>query len=111
MMTDPDFVRGFSVRRPTLAVADEGVASYSYETLNLQGIVQPARPNDLQLLPEGSRLKEIISVWCGCELFAADGDATESDVITVDKKAYRVIKSEPWADNGYFRVFAEGFVP
>jgi hypothetical protein len=110
MMTDPDFVRGFQVMRPTLSVANEGEASYSYDTLEMKGIVQPASPRDIQMLPEGSRLKDVISVWCGKPIRGGNGNDKEADVLIIGVRRYRVIKAEPWPDNGYYRVFAEGFV-
>jgi len=110
LMSDPDFVRAFSIMRPTLTVANEGVASSTYATTQLTGIVQPASDNELKLLPEGSRLSDVIAVWSHSEIRAGDGSTIESDVILVDGKRYRVIKADPWPDAGYYKVLAEGYV-
>lgn len=111
LMSDPDFSRSFTVKRPTGAFADEGVYASTYEKIQMTGVVQPASPKELQMLPEGSRLTDIIAVWSNLEMRVATGDKSESDVIVVDSKKYRVIKCEPWADAGYFKVLAEGFLP
>jgi hypothetical protein len=111
LMDDPDFARSFTLRRPAGAFSVDGVFASSYSDRQLVGIVQPATPREIQMLPEGSRLKDIISVWSASEMRGADGKAAESDILVVDGKSYRVVRAEPWAHAGYFRVFAEGFVP
>lgn len=111
LMTDPDFAREITVQRPTLTVANEGQASYTYETTKMLGIVQPASMREVEMLPEGDRLKDVISVWSACLLKATNADDAEADIIVVGTHHYRVIKSESWPENGYYRVFAEGFVP
>lgn len=111
LMTDPDFVRGFTVRRPNGVFSVDGVFTSSYRELYLHGIVQPASPRQIAVLPEGTRVDDVISVWCSEELLSADGKKQESDIIVVDGYYYRVVKAEPWGDAGYFRVFAEGYIP
>lgn len=111
LMDDPDFARTFTLRRPTTTLANEGEVSNTYDDADLVGIVQPARPDDVQFLPEGVRLANLISVWSASEMIPGDGTGTLPDVVVVDGQSYRVVKCEPWGGNGYFRVFAEGFVP
>jgi len=110
LMLDPDFVRTFTVRRARGAFADEGVYSSTYQNMTIVGIVQPASPRELLMLPEGSRLKDVIAVWSNLEMRVADGDKLESDIVVVDGKTYRVIKCEPWPQAGFFKVLAEGYV-
>lgn len=111
LMTDPDFAKGITRRRPTLAVANEGEATYTYADRCITAIVQPAKPSEVALLPEGSRLNEILSVWSAEDLRGAHGNTTESDVLVIDGASYRVVKAEPWQANGYVRAFAERFIP
>lgn len=111
LMTDADFTRTFTLRRPTGTFSDDGEFTSTYADTQLVGIVQPATPNELEMLPEGSRAKDVISVWSATLLRMADGKLLESDILVVDAQSYRVIRAEPWGDAGYFRVFAEGFVP
>jgi hypothetical protein len=111
LMSDPDFAQQITLRRPTLAVANEGEASYTYQERCLTAIVQPAKPSDVAQLPEGSRVGDIISVWSGGEISAGNGASVEADVLVVDGRHFRVIKAENWGRNGYFRALAEGFVP
>lgn len=113
LMTDPDFAKTFTVKRPTVVIAADGTASTTYVTTdNVVGIVQPAAPEDIQDLPEGSRSNGVVSVWSATEIKgSASAGSEESDVLVVDGRSYRVVKSEPRGDNGYYRVFAQGFTP
>ena len=111
LMDDPDFARSFTVRRPTGTFGADGEFTSTYKESQLRGIVQPATAREVQMLGQGERLGDVISVWSAEEMRAGDGNKRESDVLVVDSKSYRVIKAEPWADAGYFRVFAEKYVP
>lgn len=111
LLTDEDFARRLMLRRPRATTFDnEGEALASYGETSIIGVIQPATPAELKLMPEGSRLDDVLSVWCAEELRAGDGKTLEPDVLVIDRKSYKVTKCEPWADNGYWRVFAEGFV-
>lgn len=111
LMTDRDFTTTIKVRRPKGQFQDEGQYRMTYEDEELTAIVQPASDALLQMMPEGSRLNEMIEVWCRCLLRVADGAKVESDVLVHCGKNYRVVKAEPWGQNGYYRVVAEGFTP
>lgn len=111
VVADPDFTRTFTVRRPTSTFANEGVHTSTYTDSTLTGIVQPASPKEMELLPEGHRVGDVIAVWSTLEMRAGNADTIEADVIVVDGKSYKVLRCEPWADAGYWKVLAEGFVP
>jgi hypothetical protein len=111
LMTDRDFVKCFTVKRPTVTVSANGTSSVTFAEFEAVGAVQPASPNDVQTLPEGTRLDDVLSVWSHETIRGADGKTRESDVLVVDGQPYRVVKVEPRTDNGYTRVFAEGFTP
>lgn len=111
MMTDPELVRAFKIRRPSGSFGNEGVYTSTYKTIDLTGIVQPANPRDVQLLPEGDRSTEIISVWSACRISAADGNKAEADIVLLGEKSYRAIKEVAWGaeGGGYFKVLAQRF--
>lgn len=111
LMDDPDFTKCFTVKRPKVTLSPDGMASTAYTQFDIAGIVQPADPDDLASLPEGTRLDDMISVWSHEIIRGADGKSRESDVLIIDGKFYRVVKVENRLDNGYIRVFAEGYVP
>lgn len=113
IMSDPDFVRSFSVKRPSGAFDDTGVFAISgYDDIAFTGAVQPADPATLQMLGEGERIGNVIEIWTLAEVRMGQGaDNVLSDIVIVDGQSFRVFKTEPWSDNGYFHAFAEGFLP
>jgi len=112
LMTDPDFTRTVVLRRPRQGTLEnEGEYSVPYGESEITAIVQPATTAEVQMLPEGNRIGEVISVWSGEELRATDGKLREPDVLVVDGVHYRVTHLEPWPEAGYFRAFAGRFVP
>jgi hypothetical protein len=113
VINDPDFARTFTVQRPTGTLANEGVSRKTWSTLDRSGVVQPAEPADLAILPEGTRINNTIKLWCTEELRVGDGKTDSADIVIVDAKKYRVIRSEEWpiaGGAGYWKVWAEGFV-
>lgn len=111
LLADPDFARRLTLRRPRATTfTNEGEAQAAYGEESIVGVVQPASAAELKIMPEGSRLDDVLSVWSAEELRTGDGKTTEPDVLVIDRKSYKVVKCEPWPDNGYWRAFAEGFV-
>lgn len=111
LMRDPDFAQPFQIERAAGAFANEGEWSQTTTTIDMVGIVQPAKREDtLALLPEGARLGNMIVVFCDQELRIEDADTKRSDVIVWRGSPYRVIASKPWVDHGFWQVWAEGFV-
>lgn len=111
LMTDPDFARALTLRRPTGSFGNEGEFTSTYADSSIVGSVQPATPQELEMLPEGSTVRDVISVWSATEIRMGDGNTAEPDVLVIDGASFKVIKAEPWGAAGYFRVFAEGFIP
>lgn len=112
LMDDDDFASTFTVQRPTGAFAADGTWAISgMEEIETIGIIQPATARELELLPEGSRLGDVISVWSRDTVRGADGKTVEPDIIVNCGKSYRVVKVDPRSPHGYTRVFAEGFIP
>ena len=110
LMTDPDFAQPFQVERATGSF-DEGEWVPTAPTILYRaGIVQPASKDQLAVLPEGSRLNNVIVVYCGQELHCDDADSQRSDVIVWHGRPYRVMAAKHWADHGYWQVWAGGFL-
>ena len=112
LMRDPDLAQAFQIERATSgSFADEGEWSQTVTTINKVGIVQPAKREDqLAILPEGTRLGNVIAVFCDEELRIDNADDKRSDVVVWHGNPYRVIAAKPWADHGFWQIWAEGFV-
>lgn len=74
----------------------------------IKAVIQPSNPQDLQVLPEGERRKQIVSIWTGTELKAAgDDDNIVSDVIEDGSRKYKVMHIFDRQENGYHKALAE----
>lgn len=112
LMSDADMgPQAITLRRPTVVQSPEGDVTSTSADTTITALVQPATPQELQMLPEGSRNGNVVSVWSISEIRVSDGATNESDVLIVAGAFFKVIKLEPWAGNGYFRAFAQGYVP
>lgn len=110
LMRDPDFAQPFQVERAGGAFDEGEWVAAAPQILDMVGILQPAtREDTLAILPEGSRLGNMIVAYCDEELRVDDADAHRSDVIVWRGKPHRVIASRPWIDHGFWKVWAEGF--
>lgn len=75
-------------------------------TLTIQASVQPARGQDLLLLPEGMRTEETLKVYSPTRLFT-QGAGQDPDVITVAGITYKVMTAEQWGPDGaYWKILA-----
>lgn len=112
IMADPDFVSAFSIKRPRADFDAAGVFGVlDYETITAIGVVQPASPETIQMLPEGERSTEIIEVWSATPMVKSNASDTLSDVIVYGGRSYRVSKLENWTAHGYSYAVAEAFLP
>lgn len=111
IMRDPDMAQAFQVERAGGAFSEGEWAPASPTVLNMIGIVQPAQREDqLAILPEGSRLGNMIVVFCDQELRIDNAESQRSDIIVWHGHPYRVMAAKSWSDHGYWQVWAEGFV-
>ena len=71
-------------------------------------VVNPARGDELQQLPEGERVIETISVITKDQLFTATVDGDEADRVCYDGKTFKVVVSENWdKQSGHWRALAQ----
>ena len=111
LMRDPDIAQPFQVERAGGAFDEGEWVPTAPVVLNLVGIVQPAKREDqLAILPEGTRLGNVIVVYSDQELRIDNAQSERSDVALWHGNPYRVIAAKHWADHGYWQVWAEGFV-
>lgn len=111
LMRDPDMAQPFQVERAGGAFDEGEWIPAAPEIIDMVGIVQPAKREDVvELLPEGTRLADVIVVYCDTALHADDADAQRSDVVVWDDKPHRVIAAKLWAKHGFWQIWAEGFV-
>lgn len=112
IMDDPDFATTFTIWRNDGYFKDgRWINTTPCEVPNVTGIIQPASTEDqLSILPEGSRLGNMIVIWSSAEIRIDDADKTRSDIIDWKGDKYRVLRIKKRDDNGFFHAWAEGFI-
>jgi len=95
----------FTRMRPTtgFVAGSEGRSVDTYASATVNGIVQPARTKDAQLLPEGTRLSDAKSFFTSSDLSAGDGHSQKPDIIVHESKRYRVMHVEDLGNHGMVR--------
>lgn len=92
------FNSGISVKRyPAAAMAKGRYQAVTPTTFTIVASIQPMGGDEILMLPEGDREKEVLSLFTETELRVADQDnKTESDRVAWEGSDYEVIKVRPW---------------
>jgi hypothetical protein len=81
----------------------------SENPITLEGTIVPDNPKDLDQVPEGDRVKGIITVYCPQQIYTthaiSDGQqgAGTSDQIEWHSERYRVYSTQPFIDYGFYK--------
>jgi hypothetical protein len=77
----------------------------------MKGCVQHVSEASAALFPEGTRIDDMIEVFTREKLIAPGGKIheAEADTIVWRGRRYRVYAIKDWGENGYYKVFAEGY--
>jgi galactose-6-phosphate isomerase len=101
VLDDPDFNDFFSVRRPALVATSGGTATETDQTFTqCVGVVTPASPADVQLLPEGSFQQGVISIITKFRLQSGKGVDFAPDIVYWHGTAYTVMSISDWSGFG-----------
>lgn len=80
---------------------------YDSETLEMRGIVTLAKPEDLELIPEGDRRTGTIRVLTTEKLYQTGEENNGfSDTVVWRGNQYRLVSVSPDIDYGFFRSLA-----
>jgi len=108
LMSDPDFAQTFTRKPRTMALANEGLATTTMGTsVSLLGVIEPAKQADLLILPEGTRLVDLVAISTAGDV-QIGGQASTADLLVVDGVTYKALHVEDFRDlAGYIRVLAQ----
>ncbi len=105
-----NFAKKISVQRSLPGAHDEHGRwqEQAKEELSIDAVVQPARGQELQRLPEGRRTSETIKVYTTTKLLSAEVDTqNQPDVLVWQGREYQVETIDPWDEYGnYFKALA-----
>lgn len=111
LVQDPELAQPFTIERYVGSFANEGEYSQTPTVLQRFGVIQPTKADDLiKYLPEGERQGNAISIYCKDDIFMADGNGQQSDVIIWQGDYHRVAFSKRWNMHGFWFAIATGFV-
>jgi len=108
LMTDPDFTRSFSVKRRAGSFVKGRYVS-TEEVFSLVNPIMPSSPREIQLLPEGDRSSEAITIYTPTKLYvtsSSEGESRLSDLVLFGNKQYKVVSCLSWDKYGYYKVVA-----
>lgn len=110
VVTDPEFAQQFVIERPTGNFVNEGAYVKGEPILidRVGTIVSGVSKDVIDLLPEGTRVNNTISVFSDKDIFLGDGETMLPDVVLWRGGRYKVIYSDPFSDFGFWYVIAEG---
>jgi hypothetical protein len=110
VVLDPDMAQAFSILRDGSGAFVSGVwTPAAPTTIPAYGPIRPASDRDLEMIPEGDRVKEVKTFWCSQPIFAmraTAGVGSSSDILTWRGLYYRVMGVAQSQDYGFYRAVA-----
>lgn len=111
LLDDPDLGGGvvFTVKRTTRKRSLISTDTLTTDYLRGTGNIQPAQPDDIQLLPDENKHKKVIVIYSTFNFqLGEDGDAkhTEADVVLFDGHAWDVLQVNNWSKWGFHVAYA-----
>ena len=107
VVTSGRFVQAFIIKRKQGSFNNgRWTETAQGSPINKIGIVQPAKQDQLLVLPEGERKDDAILIHCKDEIKVGDSVSSISDIIEWQGNSYRAAFKKPWQLNGYYWVIA-----
>jgi len=107
VVEDPDFAQSFTLTRtPGVWSVGEQGAGFQGEpyTVTLWGVIEPASPEDAEVIPEGDRITGAMAFWSTQPILHSAGSQTTpqlADIVNWRGNTYRIVHVYPWTDWGY----------
>jgi hypothetical protein len=110
LIEDPDFAQPFTVHRRSGRWVMGAFELDEERPVQMTGVVQPAGPQDLEMLPEGDRIKGMMKFYSRQEIYrsrlgGAGESAGVSDEVEWRGTRYKIISVLPWMDQGFCVAF------
>lgn len=105
VITDPRFSQTFKVIRKESDFVNGRFTQKQEKELNFKGVIKPASPKVIEMIPEGDRVGGEISISTLKELFITGNQGT-SDEVFWNNTRYKVYSVSPYKDFGFYRAIA-----
>ena len=99
LFTDPELASPITITRLKQVLDQHGRAFNAPTTFNVVGVIQPARPRTLAMLPDLTHTAGAVEVWCQFDLKEGT-QATAPDEVTWLDQTYTVANVQGWRNLG-----------
>lgn len=105
LIVDPDFCERFTLRRRAGQWVGGVYQSTNADTV-VTGVVRPATGDELELLPEGDRVGEILSFYTREMTQLAEDPGCAADEFIRRGRGYKAKHRQDWGKHGFFLTLA-----
>ena len=99
LFSDPELASPITVTRRVQSIDGHGRAVNTETVYRIVGVIQPARPRQLAMLPDMTRTAGAVEVWCAFDLTEGQ-QTTAPDEITWLDQVYTVVNVQGWRNMG-----------
>lgn len=109
LIDDEDFCQDFILYRSQGSFVDGVWTEEGPEEIPTTGVIQPATPKELKMLPEGDRITGAIVIYTLVPIYLTrtGEDQGTSDKIYWQGDYYKLLNVSNWSDSGYWMGIAE----
>ncbi len=104
LIHDPDFCTTFILRHKTGDWVD-GIFETTATDTSVTGVVRPATGKEIELLPEGDRMKDV-KVFYTWEKVQLAEDENASDEFIWEGGRYKALRVSDWKAHGFYETMA-----
>lgn len=104
VIKDPRFSQSFKLFRKEGKFIKGRFEQVETET-SLRGVIKPASPEDIEMIPEGDRVGGEIVIHTTSELKVTNNEGT-SDEIDWNNERYKLYAVLPYKDYGFYKAIA-----
>lgn len=109
LIDDSDFAQNFVIYRSQGSFIDGVWTEETPTQIPLTGIIQPASPKELKMLPEGDRITGAIVIYSKIPIFLTRTGEEQgtSDKVYWKGDYYKLLNVSDWSDSGFYTGIAE----
>ena len=109
VLLSPEFIQPVKVFRKREGYFDKGKFIQREETFTFDMIVSAVSEKEIEMIPEGDRIKDAKTFHCLQEIFTTqdpdNGEARTSDMLEWKKQRYKIISLTDNSDYGYYKAY------
>lgn len=105
ILNDPDMCEGFTILRPSGQFVAGGYQQNVPQSISSFGAIRNTSGAELDMVPEGDRNRELISIRTTTQVFETNKGQT-SDMVLYHNFQYRVVTVKDYSSQGYWFAIA-----